>query len=317
MYQIVLKRLLKDNLISAEESETILAKDKAQPMSLFWELNTLLFVGVTLFTAASGYLIYKNLDTIGHNLLIVSLFILDILLFYYCIHKFGGFSLEKVEKSTPFQDYALVTASLLFISFTGYIQYIYAIFGNQYAWLTFIYSWLFLLLAYYFDTKGVLTIALTGFSSWLGIVTVNDYREIFSGVQKENKSSILFWAVVIVLAATLDRFKIKKHFTATYYYFSVSLLYIHLLSELFYNDSKLILLLLLAIVAAISVWYGTKENAYYFIYTAVIGSYIAITYMIFHYNIINSIEGYTVYFIFSGIFAIMFFSRFRKKGAKA
>jgi len=47
--------------------------ETGKPFSLHWELKTLLYLGVLLLNLGLGYLIYDNIDNIGHNAVMVAI----------------------------------------------------------------------------------------------------------------------------------------------------------------------------------------------------------------------------------------------------
>ena len=57
-----------DGLISDESFEKI--KQKSDLFSVHWEVKTLLYLGVLLLTSGLGLLIYENIDTIGHKVVL-------------------------------------------------------------------------------------------------------------------------------------------------------------------------------------------------------------------------------------------------------
>ena len=54
-----------EGLISDASLEMI--RQKQDLFSVHWEVKTLLYLGVLLLTSGLGLLIYKNIDTIGHQ----------------------------------------------------------------------------------------------------------------------------------------------------------------------------------------------------------------------------------------------------------
>ena len=58
---------------------------------------------------------------------------------------------------------------LLLLTFTGYIQYEYNVFGNRWGLALFIPMVILFIAAYYFDHLGVLSLAITNLAAWAGI----------------------------------------------------------------------------------------------------------------------------------------------------
>jgi hypothetical protein len=57
----------------------------------------------------------------------------------------------------------------LFLTFVGYLQFEYNVFGNKWGLATFIPMVLLFMSAYYFDDLGVLSIAIVNLATWVGI----------------------------------------------------------------------------------------------------------------------------------------------------
>ncbi len=76
-------KLTHENLINEQELKQIeLQKDK--PVSVHWDLRTLLYLGIVLATTTVGILIYKNIDTISHEVLLIIIASVCITCFGYC-----------------------------------------------------------------------------------------------------------------------------------------------------------------------------------------------------------------------------------------
>ena len=66
MHTPILRDLLQHELITPEDAEKIALFESKRPFSLHWELKTLLYLGVILLNLGLGFLIYENIDSIGH-----------------------------------------------------------------------------------------------------------------------------------------------------------------------------------------------------------------------------------------------------------
>ena len=63
--------LLQKSLISDEKAKVLKSHDVEAPFSVFWELRSLLYVGITFFTTGIGILIYQHIEGIGHSILLL------------------------------------------------------------------------------------------------------------------------------------------------------------------------------------------------------------------------------------------------------
>src|SRR5690606_35008245 len=116
--------------------------------SVYYELRTMLYLGVMLFTTGMGFLIYENIGDIGHILSITGLCILTIACFGYGFWKVAPYSNEKISNDSPYFDYIVLLGCLLFISVLGYLQFQYNLLYDKLEFATLITALFFFLAAY-------------------------------------------------------------------------------------------------------------------------------------------------------------------------
>jgi hypothetical protein len=277
------KQLHEKGLISDNSLHKVEAVEESRLFSLHWELKTLLYLGVTLLSGGLGILVYKNIDTIGHQAILAFIALVCAGCFFYCIRKAAAFSTIKVQSTDPFFDYILLLGCLTLITFIAYLQYAYTVFGNHYGLATFIPMVILFISAYYFDHLGVLSLAITTLAAWMGIV-VTPMR-----ILKENSfdnmriisMGLVLGAILLLAAFACEKKNIKKHFAFTYNNFGTHLLFISGLAALFMHQSFYFLwfILLLGIV-----WYiyllAMKKHSFYFLLLIALYLYIAVSYMV-------------------------------------
>jgi len=66
----IFERLREQEFITDTYLAIIREKEKKKMFSLHWELKTLLYLGIVLLTTGLGILVYKNIDTIGHQVIV-------------------------------------------------------------------------------------------------------------------------------------------------------------------------------------------------------------------------------------------------------
>src|SRR3712207_4120872 len=104
----IFERLLTEGLLSESSLEKVRTQVRGQLFSLHYELKTLLYLGVLLLSSGLGILIYKNIDTIGHQVVILLIMLVSAGSFTYCLKRKRPFRWAKVEAPTPFFDYILL-----------------------------------------------------------------------------------------------------------------------------------------------------------------------------------------------------------------
>jgi len=290
--------------------------------SVGFELRTLLYAGIVLLSSGLGVLVYKNIDTIGHLAIILFIAAVSSVCLGYCYMKRQPYSNEKVVSEKTLNDYILLLGCLTFVTFTGYLQYQYAVFGTYNSISMLLPAILFFALAYLFDHIGVLSMAITCLAAFVGITITptellqkNDFSSeyiIFSG--------LALGALLIAAATILSNRNIKKHFKFSYFNFSTHLLFVSCLAGMFCLDTWLLFVLLLSLLVGFSLWHANKDRSFYFLLFAVLYGYIGLTYLVFRglFKIDNSLSlslGY-LYVIGSSIGVIFFLISTGKKYKK-
>jgi hypothetical protein len=319
---LLFTKLQKEGLISEESLSRIREKEAGRLFSLHWEIRLVLYLGIMLLSGGLGVLIYKNIDTIGHQAILGLIALTCAGCYFYCFKHKNPFSASKVEAPNAFFDYVLLLASLLLISFIGYLQFQYAVFGNRYGLATFFPMIIFFCTAYYFDHLGVLGLAITNLAAWLGL-TVTPARLLSDN--DFNSGSIIITAVLLgILLLTVGQITLqksfKKHFAFTYTNFGIHIFYVAALANMFQFEG-IYLLWFAALLLASFLFYqkAMREKSFYIIVVSAIYSYIAISYVaiqllshLHHFDMGSIYLGF-IYFIVSGVLFIMFLMRINKK----
>ncbi|MDQ6845690.1 MAG: hypothetical protein M3Z92_15310 [Bacteroidota bacterium] len=203
----------------------------------------MLYIGIVLVTSALGILIYKNINTIGHDLIIVTIALLGTVCFWYSFKNTKGYSREKVMSVTIWFDYILLLGCLLLLTFIGYLQFEYHVLGNHWGLSTFIPMVLLFAAAYYFDHLGVLSLAIVNLATWVGITVTpmqmlagNDF-----GSEKLIYSGLVLGGLLIAVAVASSIKNIKAHFYFTYMNFGCHILLVSLLAAMFHFENTYIL----------------------------------------------------------------------------
>lgn len=296
----ILEHLAGSKVISSRQKERILAIEQNPLFSIHWELRTLLYLGITLLSGGLGTLIYQNIDSIGHSVIVAVIAILCFAAFGYALWKRMAFSTEEVINPSPFADFALLLGCLLFVTLEGYLQYQYNLFGTRYGLVTFLPAILFIGLAYLFDHRGVLSMGLTALASWVGLAISPE--KLFSNDFTNQNLLILaiILGIFLVLTGWLsERYSFKKHFAFTYFFLGGNLTAIASLAGLFNNEGKIIYFLVIMSLAILGVMYAHQKQSFLFLLLGVIYGYIAFSYGLF--TVLNSISS-EITFLFSTLY---------------
>lgn len=280
------RELLEKNLITPEQFTEIELITSGKVVSVFYELRTLLYLGILLLTAGLGILIYENIGELGHLAAISVLFFLTIACFTYVVKNAPSYSNEAATAPTPYYDYIVLLGALLFISVLGYLQYQYEILDNALGVTTLISSAIFFFVAYRYDHAGVLSLAITALASFwsISISPVKWYSGDFISHESLHVTGLIFSGALAGIAVFLDHRKIKTHFTFTYTNFCCIIFFISALVGLFDNGSLIYVLLIYG--GAAFAWYMARfKRSFLFLLYALVSAYIATTYLLVEYFI--------------------------------
>jgi len=310
-----LNELTQAGIIPAEQHDKIAEHEQKKPFSLHWELRSLLYAGILLLSSGLGLLIYDNFDQIGHGALLAGITAACAASFFFAWRNRPAWAITQTRSRSTFGDYALLLGCLLFLTLEGYAQYAYNVFGERYGLVTLLPALLFLPLAYRFNHRGVLGMALTALISWVG-VTVRPL-ELYFKTNFFNQATVFsvigLSLLVLGVALWLDRRRIKPHFTETYMTVMGNVLGVALLGGLFnFAELRLWFALGLAVACVTFDFHGRQQRSYLFLLMGTVYGYIGATYLFFHYlpDNLNSIADiYYYYFIFTGIALVYYLLR--------
>lgn len=312
------QRLYEQGLVSAETLEKAEEKHKNPLFSVHWELKTLLYLGVMLLSTGLGILIYKNIDTIGHQFILLLLALISIGCFGYCIKHKNPFSREKVESPNSFFDYILLLGCLTMVSFLGYIQFQFQLFGTHYGLATLIPTLILFYTAYQFDHIGILGMAVTSMALWMGIsVSPKSFLDdSFSG--SAITYTYLGFGLILLAAGYLSaRYNFKKHFKFNYHHFGLNAAFLALLAGFFGISggySSLIWAAGIFALAALLFFDALKDKSFYFLLLIITYSYIAFSTLVLSIIFTDAAEGIIfIYFILSAAGLIVLLKKLNAK----
>jgi hypothetical protein len=316
----VFEQLHAEGLVSDTAVEAVRTAHVNRLFSLHWEIKTLLYLGVLLLSGGLGILVYKNIDTIGHQVILLFIALVCAGCFAYCIRKKAPFSWQKVNSPNAFFDYALLLGCLTFITFIGYLQFQYAAFGTAYGQAAFLPLIILAFSAYSFDHLGVLSLAVTNLAAWMGIavtpfqvLSANDFSSatlIYTGV--------LLGAILLLLAFLSARFNRKAHFSFTYRNFGAHIIFIAIIAAMCAFDNTYFAWFLFLLAAGAYLFREAfRERSFYFVLITVLYAYaglsIVVLRLLSHARDMGAIYAGLLYFICSAIGVIVVLVNLNKK----
>ena len=232
--EILLQKLHQKEFLNDKDLKEIADYQKKGIFSLRSELLLMIYFSVILFTSGIGVIVYNNIDSIGHFAILSANYILMLVCFYFSFKKAKEYSNAEVLFENPLYDYLVLTGSLLACIFLGYINFQYQIFDDSYAYVSLISAVLCFAVAYYFDNRIVLSMAITSLATFIGIsITPKSVfqNEVYSSLELTYSGLILGILLLILMEYSLKQ-KIKAHFHFVYATFALHLLGVCILAGL-------------------------------------------------------------------------------------
>lgn len=271
-----------EGCIDSSSFEKIRKRQQNKLFSLHWELKTLLYLGVMLLSTGMGILIYKNIDTIGHQVILLMIGVISAGCFIYCTKHRTPFSKARVKSQGALFDYLLLLGCLSFLTFVGYLQVQYTVFGTNYGMATFIPMLVLFFVAYEFDHLGILNMAIANLAICMG-VSITPAKLLSSGNFSNERIIFTYLALglILITAAYLtEKFAFKKHFRFSYLHFGVHISFIALLAGYFnvYDTIRSIFWIPgIALLAFYLYHDAMKHRSFYFTLLVVLYSYVALS----------------------------------------
>jgi hypothetical protein len=292
------RELLDKGLIDRDQFEKIDLIVSGKIRSVFYELRSLLYLGILLFTTGVGILIYENIGDLGHLISVILLFALTCTCFWYVFKKGPPYAHGEVKQPTPYFDYIVLLGSLLLISVIGYLQFLYEIFEQAPGLISLLTAAFFFAIAYRFDHAGVLSLAITALASFFSISLSFQHWQTgdFFTMSNLYLTAIVFGVVVGTIALILDRNAIKPHFTFTYLNFCTLIFFAGAIAGLFEDEWYGIYLLVIYAGCVFAFYMARWKRSFLFLLYAFVSAYIGTTYLLAE-TILN--EGIELWFIYS------------------
>lgn len=242
MDQRATQALLDKQLITQGQYNQISNYRSLNIFSLNAELKLFLYLSVVLFTSGIGILIYDNIDTVGHSILISLVLIATGMCYYFCFKKAPKFQKEQTHFESPVMDYIVLTANLLTCIFISYMQLQHNTFGTNYGLATIIPTTIGLFSAYYFDNKNVLSLAITGLAAYIGLTVTPQslLQNNFYDTASLSYAAIGLGSVLIAWNYYCSKINLKTHFSFIILTFALHLIGISCLNNLINNDYYLL-----------------------------------------------------------------------------
>jgi hypothetical protein len=282
--------------ISSEQQVHLASLSREEPFSVSLELSILLYAGVLAFVAGLGWTVSTWSQQLGDVLVLTILSIILTASFWYCFSRAPAWSAAETAAPTPIFDYVLYLASLVWCVELAYLENRFHVLSGQWDLYLLATALLFFFLAYRFDNRFVLSLALSSLAGWFGL-TISHWPSHQDAAYRQY--ALLYCLLIGVAGAILQRLQWKPHFFATYLNIAANVLFWASLSGVFAADDYGIWFAGLLIACGASLVWGLKRRQFAFVAYAAVYGYVGVSTMLIR----NARDPYFIvtYFIVTAI----------------
>jgi hypothetical protein len=282
--------------LSTEQQAHLASLSRGEPFSLSLELNTLLYAGVLAFVAGLGWTVSTWSKQLGDLLVLAVLSILLTASFWYCFSRAPAWSAAETAAPTPIFDYVLYLGSLVWCVELAYLEDRFHVLSGQWDLYLLATALLFFFLAYRFDNRFVLSLALSSLAGWFGL-TISHWPSHQDAAYRHY--AVLYAMSVGAVGAVLQRLELKPHFFTTSLNVAANVLFWAILSGVLDSQDYALWLAGLLVACAASLGWGLTRRQFAFVAYAAVYGYVGVSW-----KLVPNLSGGTsilAYFVFSAI----------------
>jgi Predicted membrane protein (DUF2157) len=272
-----LQRWKEQGAISAEQHAHLAGLSRREPFSIFLELNLLLYAGVVAFVVGLGWTVSTWSRQLGDIVVLTVLCGILAACSWYCFSRTPAWSTAETPAPSPIFDYVLYLGSLVWCVELAYLENRFHVLSGQWDLYLLVTAGLFFFLAYRFDNRFVLSLALSSLAGWFGL-TISRWP---SHQDAEYRLYALLYCLLVgVGGALLQRSNLKPHFFGTYLNVVANVLFLALLSGVFERQGYGLWFFALLIACAASLVWGLTRRQFAFVAYAAVYGYVGVSWLL-------------------------------------
>lgn len=282
--------------ISPDQHALLAGLARGEPFSLFLELNILLYAGIVAFVAGLGWTVSTWSQQLGDILVLTVLSVIFAACLWYCFSRAPAWSQAEVPSPSLAFVYVLYLGCLTWSVELTYVENRFHLLSGQWDLYLLASAGLFFFLAYRFDNRFVLSLALSALAGWFGL-TISQWPSHQGAAYREY--AILYGVIVGGAGAILQRHGLKPHFFGAYLNIAANVLFWALLSGVFSRQGDATWFPALLGACGASLAWGLARRQFSFVAYAAVYGYVGVSSIL-----IRGIYGNTAlltYFLISGV----------------
>jgi hypothetical protein len=260
--------------ISLEQHAHLASLSRREPFSLFLELNILLYAGVLAFVAGLGWTVTTWSQQLGGVVVLIILSTLLAACFWYSFSRAPAFSPAETPAPSPVFDYVLYLGSLVWCVELAYLENRFHVLSGQWDVYLLATAGFFFFLAYRFDNRFVLSLALSSLAGWCGL-TISHWPAHQDAAYRQY--ALLYCLLAGAGGVLFQRCGLKPHFFGTYLNIVANVLFWALLSGVFDRQGYGLWFLGLLIACGASLAWGLTRRQFAFVAYAAVYGYVGVS----------------------------------------
>ena len=272
---------------------TIVRKDR---FSVYLELNALLYLGVLSFVAGLGWTVYEHFARLGDAAVVVRSLQSSLPVSTTASLTRGLTTQLASSRRTSPSTTCSTSDCLVFGVELGYIEFRFQLLRANWDFYLLASAILYLALAYRFDNRFVLSLALSTLAGWFGVRFTTLGFHIAGSLRGD---ALAYAAVTTAVGWSLYQLAIKPHFLETYLHVAVNAALGALLSGVFDSDYRSLWLVALLVASGLTIHRGVRARRFVFVVYGVVYGYVGLSARVV--ESLNGISPVFAYFIVSGI----------------
>jgi hypothetical protein len=192
-------RLRDERILSDAQAEAFGRVARGDLLSIRAELRLMLYAGVLLLTSGAGIFLKENHDRIGPAAIAAVVAAAAAACLWYAARRTPPFSWGAVPSTHVAADYVLLLSMLLLGADLAYVESQFRVLGPNWAYHLLIVAVIYLVAAYRFDSRAVLTLALTSFAAWRGVAVGKPFGPSHYGAPQASAEEVRINAIAVGL----------------------------------------------------------------------------------------------------------------------
>lgn len=283
-------------VISSEQYALLDRLSRREPFSVFLELNLLLYAGVVAFVGGLAWTAQTYSGQVGDMVILAVISAILAASLWYCFSRALPWSPAETPSPNLAFDYVLYLGSLTWSVELSYIESRFHVFSGQWDTWLLLTTCFFFVLAYRFDNRFVLSLALSALAGWFGL-KISHWPD--SNEAYYRNYAILYSLVAGAAGIATHRFSFKAHFYLTWLNLSANVFFVAVLSGVFQRDGYALWFLILVAACAASLIYGLGRKHFSFVAYAAVYGYAGLSSVLL--RLIHNSNEILTYFVVTGI----------------